>query len=250
MSKKLAEGIDALVLDVKVGRGAFMKTKKDATALARTMVGLGKSMGKKTVALLTDMDEPLGRYVGNALEMKETIDVLRGGGPNDVVALTVELGAEMLVLGKAAKDVKAGRERIRAAIADGSGLAKLKEIVTAQHGDASMIDAPSTLPSAKGEIEVVSPKSGFIAGIHAEWVGVASLLLGAGRQKKEDTIDHAVGIELLEKRGAKVKSGQPIARIHYNSDTRLDDSAKLLIASYEFSKTAPKKKPLFLGRIT
>ena len=249
MSKKLAEGIDALVLDVKVGSGAFMKTKADATVLAKTMVGIGKSMKKRVVALLTDMDQPLGVAIGNALEVRESIEVLRGGGPADVVELTVELGAHMLVLGNVAKNVEIGRKMIRERIADGSGLAKFREIVVAQGGDPAMVDDPSKLPTAPNTAELVAPKSGTIMTIHAERVGIAALVLGAGREKVDDVIDPAVGIEMLARRGAKVKRGEPIARLHYGSDERLDLCIKLCSSAFGIGPGSVRAKPLVLGVI-
>jgi pyrimidine-nucleoside phosphorylase len=249
MSKKLAEGIDALVLDVKTGSGAFMKSKKDASALAKTMCGIGKAMKKKVVAVLTDMDQPLGAAVGNALEVRESIEVLKGRGPADVVELTVELGGHMLVLGGKAKNLEAGKKAIRERIADGSGLAKLREIAVAQGGDGAMIDDPSKLPKASNEAELVSPKAGIVQAIQAEWVGIAALVLGAGREKVEDVIDPAVGVELLAKRGATVRRGEPIARIHYNSDRRLDEAIKLLSGAYSIGRGAVRPRPLVQGVI-
>ena len=247
MSKKLAEGIDALVLDVKVGSGAFMKTLPEAKRLAATMVGIGKRMGKRVTALLTDMDQPLGRAVGNALEVKESIDVLSGGGPEDIVALTVELGAHMLVLGKAAKGLEDGRRRIRERIADGSGLAKFREIAVAQDGDGTAVDSPSKLPAAANVEEVVAPKAGTIQAIDAEAVGVAALVVGAGREKVDDVIDPAAGVVLAAKRGDAVKKGQPLAWIHYNSGSRLEESARRLTGAFEIGRGPVRKRPLFLG---
>ncbi len=247
MSKKLAEGIDALVLDVKVGSGAFMKTRADAARLASTMVGIGKRMKKRVVAVLTDMDQPLGRTVGNALEVKETIEVLNGAGPPDVVALTVELGAHMLLLGAQARSLADGRARIRARIDDRSGLAKFREIVVAQGGDASVVDDPGRLPAARHAAEVQAERSGFVHRIDAEAVGVAALILGAGRERVDDAIDPAVGIELLAKRGDRVSKGQPVARIHYNADARLEESRRLLTRAYRYSVGRPAGRPLVQG---
>ena len=247
MSKKLAEGIDALVLDVKVGSGAFMKTLPDAKKLAATMVGIGTRMKKKVVALLTDMDQPLGLAVGNALEVKESIDVLSGGGPEDIVLLTVELGAHMLVLGKVAKNLDDGRRKIRERIADRSGLAKFREIAVMQGGDGTVIDQPWNLPAAAHTKEVVAAKNGVIQAIDAEAVGVAALVVGAGREKVDDVIDPGAGVVLAAKRGDTVKKGQPLATIHYNLDARLDESVQRLSAAFRIGRSAVRKKPLFLG---
>ena len=250
MSKKLAEGIDALVLDVKVGRGAFMKTKKDASLLARTMVAIGKRMGKKVVAVLTDMDEPLGCAVGNALEVKESIDILRGAGPADIRALTVELGAHMLRLGGVAKDLARGRGMIGDAIRDGSGLAKFREIVAEQGGDVRMIDDPSRLPKAAHVEDVLATKTANVQEIDAEAVGVAALVLGAGREKVDDVIDPAVGIEVLAKRGTRIVKGEPLARIHYNSSARLEESRERLRGAFRTSSAKFRTRGIVLGVIT
>jgi pyrimidine-nucleoside phosphorylase/thymidine phosphorylase len=215
MSKKLAEGIDALVLDVKVGSGAFMKRLDDARTLARTLAGIGRDMGKRVSALLTRMDEPLGRTVGNALEVEEALALLRGEGPPDLVEVTVALTAEMLVLGRAAPDRAAARARVERAIADGSGLAKLAEIVSAQGGDAAAVSDPSRLPRAPHRREVPAPTAGFVTAIDTEAVGLASVALGAGRARVEDRIDPAVGLTVLKKLGDRVERGEPIATIHH-----------------------------------
>jgi pyrimidine-nucleoside phosphorylase/thymidine phosphorylase len=214
MSKKLAEGIDGLVLDVKVGKGAFMKTLPDARALAASLIGIGRRMGKKVTALLTSMDEPLGRMVGNALEVVETIDLLRGGGPADLRAVTVELTAEMLLLGGAAADLPAARAAVERAIADGRGLAKLCELVAAQGGDPEAIRDPARLPAAPRRYDVPAPAGGWVAAIDAEAVGLAAVALGAGRARVEDRVDPAVGLEVLKKVGEAVAPGEPICRVH------------------------------------
>jgi pyrimidine-nucleoside phosphorylase/thymidine phosphorylase len=226
-----------------------MKNPKDAKKLASTMVSIGKRMGKNVTALLTDMDQPLGLAVGNALEVKESIDVLTGRGPADIVALTVELGAHMLVLGKRAKNLEAGRATIREKIADGSGLAKFREITVAQGGDGSAIDQPSRLPVAARTAEVLAPKAGVVQAIDAEAVGVAALVVGAGREKQDDVIDPGAGVVLAAKRGDRVKKGQPLATIHYNADARLEESKRRLLGAFRIGSGAVKKKPLFLGVI-
>ena len=214
MSKKLAEGIDGLVLDVKVGSGAFMKRLPDALELARTLVGIGRGMGKQVVALVTDMDQPLGRAVGNALEVKEILHLLQGGGPPDLRELTVLLGAEMLLLGGVAATPAGARGRIEQAIADGSGFRKLREIVEAQGGDPRALVEPDRLPRSARVVDVVAPATGVIETIDAEAVGLAAMALGAGRSRVEDTVDPAAGLELWKKVGDRVEAGEPLAAMH------------------------------------
>jgi len=251
MSKKLAEGIDALVLDVKVGSGAFMKTADDARALASTLAGIGRGMGKRVSALLTRMDEPLGVAVGNAVEVEESIAVLRGGGPADVRELTVALGAEMLVLGDAAPDRAAGRARIERAIADGSGLAKLEEIVAAQRGDPAAVRDPSRLPRAPRRREVAAPATGFVTAIDTEAIGLASVALGAGRARVEDRVDPAVGILVHAKVGARVERGQPIATLlHGDAGEDPGRVAARVSAAYVVGPAAPPPRPLVLETLT
>jgi pyrimidine-nucleoside phosphorylase/thymidine phosphorylase len=232
MSKKLAEGIDALVLDVKVGSGAFMKSQDDARTLARTLAGIGREMGKRVTALLTRMDEPLGRAVGNALEVEEALALLRGEGPPDLAEVTVALTAEMLVLGGAAPDRGAARARVERAIADGSGLAKLEEIVRAQGGDPAAVRDPGRLPRAPHRREVPAPASGHVVAIDTEAVGLASVALGAGRARVEDRIDPAVGLVVLKKLGDRVERGEPIATLHHGESGEAADrvSARLTAA--------------------
>jgi len=214
MSKKLAEGIDALVLDVKVGSGAFMKTPADARALARTLVAIGRGMGKRVSALLTDMSQPLGRAVGNALEVVETVELLRGGGPPDLRDVTVELTAEMLVLGGAAPDGAAARTAVLAAIADGRGLAKLEEIVRAQGGDPRALQDPDRLPRAPRTYDVGAAAGGFVREIDAEALGLAAVALGAGRARVEDRVDSAVGLVVHKRLGDPVGRGEPLCTVH------------------------------------
>ena len=249
LSKKLAEGIDALVLDVKVGRGAFMKRREDARLLAETMAGIGASMGKRVVALLTAMDGPLGVTIGNALEVRESIEVLRGGGPADVVELTVRLGAEMLVLGKVARDLADGELRIRRAIADGTGLAKFRAIVGAQGGDVRTIDDPSLLPVAPELVEVVAPRDGFVAAIDSLELGHAAVALGAGRGRKEDEVDPAVGFELLRRIGDPVRAGEPLVLIHAPSDRPVDAIVDRVAGAYRLEDAPPPRAELVLERI-
>ncbi|XXF76567.1 thymidine phosphorylase [Myxococcaceae bacterium GXIMD 01537] len=249
MSKKLAEGIDALVLDVKVGSGAFMKRAEDARTLARTMIGLGAEMGRKVTALLTDMDEPLGRQVGNALEVMEAVDMLRGEAPEDYTEVTYALTAEMLVLGKKAATVAEAREKLRRAVEDGSALRKFQEIIQAQGGDPRSIVDYSRLPRAKATADVLAPVDGFVTGIDTEGVGLAAVALGAGRRRTDSPIDPAVGFTLLRKTGEAVKAGDPVVRVHYNDAAPLADVKARLLAAYRFGPQAPAPRKLVLERL-
>ncbi|MFP2931801.1 thymidine phosphorylase [Pyxidicoccus sp. 3LG] len=249
MSKKLAEGIDALVLDVKVGSGAFMKRDEDARLLARTMIGLGAEMGKKVVALLTDMDQPLGRKVGNALEVEEAVDMLRGEAPEDYTEITYALTAEMLVLGKKAATVEEAREKLRKVVEDGSAVRKLKEIVQVQGGDPRAIDDYSLLPRARSTVDVVAPRDGFVTAIDTEGVGLAGVALGAGRQRTDSKIDPAVGFTLLKKTGEPVKKGEPVVRVHYNDAGPVEDVKARLLTAYRFGDAAPPVRPLVRERV-
>jgi len=229
MCKKLAEGIDALVLDVKFGHGALLKAKDEARLLARTMVDIGNAMGKPTRALLTSMDEPLGRAVGNALEMAESIACLRGEGPADVMEVTYALGAEMLCLAKVTKDAKAGEARLREVIANGAALNKFREIIAAQGGDARVCEAPDeVLPQAKYRRELRAAKAGWVAEVIALDVALAALQLGAGRVCAEAAVDHAVGFTHLVKIGERVEAGDVLAVIHANDKARMDTAAHIL----------------------
>jgi pyrimidine-nucleoside phosphorylase len=249
MSKKLAEGIDALVLDVKVGSGAFMKRLEDARTLARTMIGIGTEMKRKVTALLTDMDQPLGRAVGNALEVVEAVDMLRGKAPADYTEVTLALTAEMLVLGGKASTPQQARELLQRAVDDGSALRKLKEIVQAQGGDPRAIDDDSRLPQARATADVASPGNGFVTGIETEAVGLAAVALGAGRQKVDSVIDPAVGFTLLRKVGEPVKAGEPLVRVHYNDEKPLKDVRERLLAAYRIGPVAPPPRPLIVERL-
>jgi len=217
MSKKLAEGMDALVLDVKWGSGAFMKTPELATELAETMVSIGKEAGKGMAAIVTDMNQPLGRTAGNALELRETIEALRGEGPADLVEITIELSAHMLTLAGVETDLDVARDRLAEVLADGRAFEKFKEMVDLHGGDTAVIDDPSRLPTATHQVPCPAPAEGVIAGADAEAIGRACIALGAGRHRVEDNVDHAVGISDIVKVGETVAEGQPMATIHANS---------------------------------
>jgi len=249
MSKKIAAGARAVVLDVKVGRGAFMKDLPSARALARAMVAIGTAHRMSVSCELTDMDQPLGRAVGNALEVAEAIATLRGDGPPDLVALVRLAGAEMLLHGRKARDRKSAFARIDRALADGSGLAKLRELVVAQGGDGRMIDEPARLPLAPRVVTLRAPRTAYIAVIAADAIGEASVRLGAGREHKGDPIDHRTGIVLKGKVGDRIERGAPYAEVHLAS--RPGDAAAVtqIEEAYRWTTRAVPRRKLVLGRI-
>jgi pyrimidine-nucleoside phosphorylase len=238
MSKKLAEGIDALVLDVKTGSGAFMKRDEDAAYLAQLMVETGTMMGKKVVALLTDMDQPLGRAVGNALEVAECIEVMRGQGPADLRDLSLELCGWMFYLGERTASVAQGKQLAQELIANGRALEKFREIIRFQQGDKSVVDDTSRLPRASFQVAVPSTWSGYVAQIECEQVGIASVMLGGGREKKEDTVDPAVGIMLHKKVGDQVSAGEALCTVHYNGAENLEKVCAMLKQAYRVTNAA------------
>ncbi|HVU22628.1 MAG TPA: thymidine phosphorylase [Opitutus sp.] len=243
LSKKLAEGIDVLVLDVKFGWGAFMKDKDKARELAEAMVAVAQAMGKPVRAVLTAMDQPLGRAVGNALEVQESIDCLKGRGPADTMEVTYVLGAQMLMLAQAAKDAAAARAMLERSVASGAALEKFREMVAAQGGDARVIDEAERLPQARLQVEVKSAGAGYIAEVNALDVAIAALRLGAGRVKAEDGIDHAVGISRIVKIAERVNAGDPLAVIHANSEKALAEAKSIVegaVTVSEASVVAPK----------
>src|SRR5947209_3261952 len=242
MSKKLAEGIDALVLDVKTGSGAFMKKEEDSVQLAEVMVDTGKRMGKKVVALITDMDEPLGRMAGHSNEVFESVEVLKGRGPADLRDLSLELSAWMFYLGERTKSVEEGRHLAERMVATGQALEKFREGIRLQGGDERVVDAPERLPQARFRAEVVSSVSGFITATNCEQFGTALAMLGGGREKKEDKIDHAVGLEFHKRIGDRVEKNERLVTIHYNSDAKLAEANSLIASSYAVSENAPREK--------
>jgi pyrimidine-nucleoside phosphorylase len=239
MSKKLAEGIDGLVLDVKTGSGAFMKTEEDAAFLAELMVETGQRMNKKMVALLTDMDQPLGCNVGNALEVEEVLDVLRGKGPEDLRELCKELAGWMFVLGGREQDLAAAKALYEQLIESGDALRKFREMVRIQGGDANAIDDTSLLPHAKLSVEVISQASGYVQKIESESVGTACVILGGGREKKEDSVDPAVGIVLHKKVSDRVAPREALCTIYYNDEGRMARAKQLLKQSYSIGDSMP-----------
>lgn len=245
MSKKIAAGADAIVLDVKFGSGAFMKTAEEAIRLAEAMVAIGTEVGRRTVALITDMDQPLGRLIGNALEVREAIDVLRGEGPDDLRELCLELGSHMLVLGGQAAGETDARARLEQALADGSALSKLAQLIAAQGGDAAVAERPELLPQAAARAAVLAEADGFVHGIDAEAIGIAAMTLGAGRAAKDDKIDYAVGIELVAKRGDRVRRGDTLAVLHARENGAAAEEARALaLAAYAMGDEPPAAQPL------
>jgi pyrimidine-nucleoside phosphorylase len=249
MSKKLAEGIDALVLDVKTGSGAFMKKIEDAANLAELLVETGKRMGKNVVALLTDMNQPLGRKAGNAMEVAESIEVLSGAGPADLRELCLELAAWMFFLGERVKTVEEGKKLSADLIVSGHAREKFREIVGLQGGDVGVIDDPARLAHARQTLDVTSPADGFIASTQCEQLGLACVVLGGGREQKEDTIDPAVGLEFHKRIGDAVNRGEPLCTLHYNAVTRLDEARHLVETAYRIEPEKPKTSPPLIHRV-
>jgi len=245
MSKKIAAGAQAIVLDVKTGLGAFMETLKDARVLANLMVDIGRLAGRKTVALLSDMNQPLGSAVGNALEMVEAIELLRGRAPRDYYEHCLHVAAHMLVLGQRAKDLDEGRAMAQKSIDNGSALETLRVLVQAQGGDVSYVDDVSLFERAKYIKVVKSPRSGFISQVHARLVGEASVALGAGRAKKGDPIDHAVGFLIHKKVGDKVEEGEPLFEVHANAEAKLVEGRDSALSAFSFSDEFVPPLPLF-----
>lgn len=249
MSKKLAEGIDALVLDVKVGSGAFMKREEDAANLAEVMIGTGQRMGKKVVALITDMDQPLGQAAGHANEVAECIDVLNGSGPADLRELSLQLSAWMFYLGERTKSVKEGRQLAEIMIASGQAKQKFKQSIQLQGGDPRVVDDPSHLPQARLHADVLSPSAGYISATDCQQFGIALAILGGGREKKEDAIDHAVGLQFRKRIGDRVEKGEPLATISYNADTRLAEAKALIADNYFVSPESPRETRPLIRRV-
>lgn len=243
MSKKLAAGADAIVLDVKTGSGAFMKQEAEAKALAEEMVKIGKNAGRRTVAVISDMDQPLGFAVGNALEVREAIETLRGNGPEDFLELCLTLGSQMLMAGGKAESAREAEEMLRAVIADGSALGKLAEFVEAQGGDGSAVYHPELLPQAAIQEPVAAPESGYLSRIVCDEVGICSLILGGGRETKESEIDLSVGLVLCKKVGDYVEAGEPLAVIHANDADRAEQARARYLKACTIAGEAPERMP-------
>jgi len=246
MSKKLAEGLDALVLDVKVGAGAFTKRQVDARRLAQMMVGIGRRRNKRVVALITDMNQPLGYAIGNALEVMEVSQTLQNVGPMDLTRLSLELAARMIYLGKITKTQEEARELAQQKLLDGSGYKKLKEVIQSQGGNPQVLDKFELLPNATGAREVASPRAGFVTAIDAQVIGQASAIIGAGRDRKEDAVDPAVGVILEVKVGDKVDVGGILCRLYYTKEDRVEEAADMVEDAFRISTTEPEKRELIL----
>jgi pyrimidine-nucleoside phosphorylase len=248
LSKKKASGISGLLMDVKTGSGAFMKTEERSRALATAMVGLGKALGLTVRAFITEMGQPLGVWAGNAVEIVETIDVLAGRGPEDTTALVVRFAAEMMVMGGKAAGVEEGSAKVRAAIADGRGLAKLAQMVEAQGGDPKVVDDPSRLPLAKGREAFRAPRAGFVQSMDCEKMGQAVVALGGGRLRMEDSVDFAVGLEIHRKLGDAVAQGEPLVTVRYSDAARLPQAQAMLGRAYVISDE-PAGRPLLVKAV-
>ena len=246
MSKKIAAGVDALVLDVKVGSGAFMKQQVHARRLAQLMVGIGRRLDKKVQALITDMNQPLGFAVGNALEVMEVSQTLQNSGPMDLTRLSLELAARMIFVGKITPTLEAARELAQTKLLDGSGYRKFKDVITAQGGNAQVLDRFDLLPNATGMREIVTPRGGYVSAIDAEGVGKAVVMIGGGRNTVNDTIDHAVGIILEVKVGQKVDAGSVLCRLYHTSENNLEEAAEMVEDSFRISSTAPEQREILL----
>ena len=244
MSKKLAEGIDALVLDVKVGSGAFMKDLDRARELATTLAGIGKRAGKEVTAFITDMNQPLGRAVGNANETQEAIDILKGEGPDDLWEITLRLGAEMLLLGKVATDEADARARMDKARASGEGLERLRRCVELQGGDPRVVDDPTVMAAPAHERVVLAPRAGTLQAVTTTQVGVAGMILGAGRKKLTDVIDHAVGITVKARLGDELSAGDALAVLHYNDEDKANLAEPVLRDAFVLGDGAVTPPPL------
>ncbi|MBU5677539.1 pyrimidine-nucleoside phosphorylase [Alkaliphilus sp. MSJ-5] len=250
MCKKLASGADSIVLDVKTGSGAFMQNIDDAFELAQEMVKIGNNMGRDTIALVTNMDQPLGNAVGNSLEIKEAIETLKGGGPEDFKELCITLGSYMLLLARCVETVEEGRRKVENVISTGKAFDVFKTFVIEQGGDVSYVENIDLFPKAKGVYELKSEATGYINKIEADVVGLAALTLGAGRETKESVIDLTVGIVLNKKVGDYVQAGETLAYIHYNNDDKRKDATEKLKSAYLIEEASRSKSPLLFGIVT
>jgi pyrimidine-nucleoside phosphorylase len=249
MSKKIAEGIDALVLDVKTGSGAFMKTEADSRRLAQSLVSIGNAAGVKTEALITAMDAPLGRAVGNALEVIECIEILKGEGSADLVEVSVELTARMLVLGNIAGDRTAAERLVRGAIASGAGLERLRRIIETQGGDPRVVDDYRRFPTAPDRHLVRATAAGYVTALDAELVGRASVVLGAGRDRVEDPVDHAVGIMVMAKPGDRVSKGDAILELQFRDAGKRDRALELAGRAFTIGDQPPAPRAVIVGEV-
>jgi pyrimidine-nucleoside phosphorylase len=239
MSKKIASGADAIVLDVKIGSGAFMKTLEDAQALAKTMVDIGKQLNRHTIAMITDMEQPLGREIGNANEIRESIEVLKGTGDKDLTEVAIAVASYMSILGKAFENVDEASTAVRDLITSGKALDTFRAFIASQGGNPDIVDNPGLLPAASFHLEILSGQEGYVHQIDAEQIGIAAMQLGAGRAKKEDPIDYAVGITLNKKIGDYVQRGESICTLHANKED-VSGIRELVLAAYRISEHKPE----------
>lgn len=246
MSKKLAEGLDALVLDVKVGAGAFIKRQVDARRLAQMMVGIGRRMDKRVQALITDMNQPLGYAVGNALEVMEASQTLQNAGPADLTRLSIELAARMIYLARKTDTLEEARRAAEEVLVDGSGYKKLKQVIQAQGGNPQALDRFELLPNATGMREIATPRAGYVSMIDASYIGTASNMIGAGRDRKDAPIDPAVGVILEVKVGEKVDAGSVLCRLYYTSEDQVEEAAELVEDAFRISAQRPEDRELIL----
>lgn len=249
MSKKIAAGSDCILLDVKTGSGAFMKTVDDSIKLAQAMVSIGENVGRKTIALITDMDQPLGMAIGNSLEIAEVCQTLRGNGPKDLTGICVELAANMLYLARKG-ELPSCRKMAQNSISDGSAFAKLKEMTVAQGGDVSVLDDPGKFQKANVQLDIAASKSGYLYAINTEQCGIASMELGAGREKKEDKIDYSAGIVMLKKTGDYVNAGEPFAVLHSASEELCRTAERTFLRAVDIRSEKPSQRPLIFARVT
>jgi pyrimidine-nucleoside phosphorylase len=249
MSKKLAEGIDGLVLDVKTGGGAFMERLDDSRALAQAMCAIGAGLGKQMVALITCMDQPLGCAVGNAVEVAESLECLKGHGPDDLVSLSIELAAEMVMMGGRADSLEDARGVCKQTIADGSALERFRRLVAEQGGDPRVADDPALLPAPRRRVVLKAPSNGFVRFLAARPIGHATMLLGAGRARMDSPVDHAVGVILHKKTGDSVRVDEPLCTLLVNSESRLQEAASLILDAYTIAAEPSAPQPLLVERI-
>jgi thymidine phosphorylase len=249
MSRKLAEGLDGLLLDVKVGTGALIKGRKDARKLAMLMITIGRRMNMRVQSLLTDMDQPLGFTVGNALEVMEASQTLQNQGPPDLSGLAIETAARMIFLAQPASSIDSARDQARQLLSDGSALAKMQEVIAAQGGNPECLFRFELLPNATGEHIISSPREGYISRINADDIGRAAALLGAGRDRMEDNIDPAVGVILQSKVGHKVTAGSRLCALYYTDETRLPEAIQLVEDAFRLSATPPETHELVLDLV-
>jgi pyrimidine-nucleoside phosphorylase len=250
ISKKVAEGIDGLVLDVKTGSGAFMKTLEDSRALARALVSTGRLLGMKVTALITNMEEPLGHAVGNSAEIVECVEILKGGGPEDLKTVSLALAAEMLVLAGLASSAEQALDLLERRIVSGEALDKLREIIRAQGGKAEIVEEDLHLPQASHRHELRAPRKGYVRRVQAEPIGKAAMLLGAGRETVDSVIDHAAAVWVRRKRGEQVDAGDPLCTLEFNDSRRLEEAISLAAAAFEIGEAPPSKLNLVLERIS